>query len=71
VGPVTAGDRGDQTGFVHVSQAGAVPAGARFINVEVLMTAGGVGTFNDGYADNLSLVLTRDLSYLFLPFLAR
>jgi hypothetical protein len=55
LGPVTPADRSDQTGFVGVSATASVPVGARFANLTVHMAAS-VG-YNDGYADNLSLVL--------------
>jgi len=58
IGPVTPTDRGGKTGLVPRSKAGAVPAGAR--TVRILLTARRVvGTSDDGYIDNVSLVLSR------------
>ena len=56
IGPVTAADRNGQTTLLPRAAAGSVPAGTR--SIEVVMTATRQeGTFNDGYADNLSLSL--------------
>jgi hypothetical protein len=68
VGPVGPGDRNNATGFVHVSTTVPVPAGARGLLVAVSM-AGSTG-YNDGYADNISLVLTPAHA-LFLPLARR
>lgn len=56
IGPVTAADRGNVTGMLPRSANGSVPAGTRRIDVLLQMTRTG-GSNNDGYADNLSLVL--------------
>ncbi|MET7419691.1 hypothetical protein [Dactylosporangium sp. NPDC005555] len=50
---VTAADRGNVTGLLRRATAGAVPAGARTVRVEVVFTRAG-GTSNDGYADAIS-----------------
>lgn len=56
LGPVTPGDRGNDSQLLARTTNGLVPQGARFI--DVLMTATRLeGSYNDGYADNLSLVL--------------
>jgi hypothetical protein len=52
---VTAADRGNKTGLLFREQAGVVPTGTRSVLVELRAT-GSTG-LNDGYADNLSLVL--------------
>jgi hypothetical protein len=57
IGPVTATERADNTGLLPKSATGTVPAAARSVIVTLTMTRL-EGTANDGYADNLSLVLT-------------
>jgi len=56
IGPVSAADRADATGILSRSTTGAVPAQARTVEVQLLMTRT-TNTSNDGYADNLSLIL--------------
>jgi hypothetical protein len=57
IGPVTATDRSNQTGLLLRSSDGTVPSGTRKVLVVVSMVRTD-GTANDGYADNLSLVLS-------------
>lgn len=57
IGPVTNVDRGNLTGLLERSTAGPVPAGARTAVLTLLMTRL-AGSYNDGYADNLSFVVT-------------
>lgn len=57
VGPVTAADRGGVTGLQPRSGFVGVPAGARTVVVTLTHTRQS-GTYNDGYADNVSLVLS-------------
>ena len=57
--PVTAQERGGRTGFLARSQCTTVPAGTR--QFDVIITAqrtSGAGTYNDGYADNVTLTLS-------------
>lgn len=54
---VTAADRSNQTGLFKRGAVGDVPAGARTARVAVVMTRA-EGSYNDGYADALSLVLS-------------
>ncbi|MSQ27248.1 MAG: hypothetical protein EXR51_03795 [Dehalococcoidia bacterium] len=56
IGPVTVADRGFATGLMARSISGVVPMGARKAQVVLLFTRV-EGAYNDGYADNLSLVL--------------
>jgi hypothetical protein len=56
IGPVTPIDRGSRTSLLQRSVRGDVPRGTRTILVTVTMTRRD-GAYNDGYADNLSLVL--------------
>jgi hypothetical protein len=56
IGPVTATDRNNATGLLPRATSGIVPAGTRQIDVLLQMTRTG-GNSNDGYADNLALVL--------------
>jgi hypothetical protein len=65
IGPVSNSDRGNQTALLLRSVNGTVPAGTRTIVVELLMTRFD-GTDNDGYADNLSLVLVPEPATLLL-----
>lgn len=56
IGPVTNSDRSNLTALLLRSTTGTIPTGTRFIDVSLAMTRMD-GSFNDGYADNLSLVL--------------
>lgn len=58
LGPVLSADRGGVTGLFGRSTQGAIPIGTRSINLLLSMTRTS-GSYNDGYADNLSLVLQR------------
>lgn len=58
LGPVTSTDRAGATGLLFRSANGFVPTGARSVSVNLLMSRTD-GDYNDGYADNLSLVLTQ------------
>ncbi|MGE5277812.1 MAG: S-layer homology domain-containing protein [Acidobacteriota bacterium] len=63
IGPVLAADRNSVTGLLPRTAAGGVPAGTRSVRVDLIQT--GDGFYNDGYADNLSLVLVpQDASAL-------
>jgi eukaryotic-like serine/threonine-protein kinase len=58
LGPVTALERADQTGFKFRSSSMLVPAQTRRIQAALLLTRKtNAGQFNDGYADNLSIIL--------------
>jgi hypothetical protein len=57
IGPVLAAERNNTSGLLPRSTSGTVPAGTRSIDVVLLMTRLS-GTYNDGYADNLSFILT-------------
>ncbi len=57
IGPVTAADRANATGMLLRAAGGAVPVGTRTIDVVLQMTRLS-GSYNDGYADDLSLVLS-------------
>jgi hypothetical protein len=58
IGPVTAAERGGVTGLIPRSTGGIVPVGTRSVEIVLLMTRVD-GTFNDGYADNLSFALVQ------------
>lgn len=62
IGGVTSGDRGSQTGLLERSTSGIVPTGTRKIKVDLQMNRVGslFNSYNDGYADNLSLKLTAN-----------
>ncbi len=57
VGPVTSADRFNGTKLKLRSHNGAVPVGSRFARVVIGLTRA-EGSYNDGYADDLSLILT-------------
>lgn len=57
LGPVTAADRQDETGLVLQSITNVIPAGSAKAVVSLVMTKE-EGSYNDGYADNLSLTVT-------------
>lgn len=56
IGPVSAADRLSQTGLLFRSSSGTVPVGTSSIFFDLQMTRM-EGSYNDGYADNLSLTL--------------
>ena len=56
IGPVSSADRGGTSGLLFRSMNGFVPIGAQSVNVNLQMTRTD-GAYNDGYADDLSLVL--------------
>jgi hypothetical protein len=57
LGPVTLTDRNFATKLLERGATGTVPAGTRRIEIQLRMHRAD-GSFNDGYADNLSLVLS-------------
>jgi len=58
LGPVTPGDRGNQSGLFFRQQTGFVPVGTAQIKFDLSMERQGGGD-NDGYADNLVFSLTN------------
>lgn len=58
IGPVLASARGNTTGFLSQTAVGTLPPGTRSVRVELRMVRTD-GSYNDGYADNLLLVLSR------------
>jgi hypothetical protein len=56
LGPVSNTDRGNLTGLLFRETTGFIPVGARSVEVQ-LSAVRQAGSYNDGYADNLSLVL--------------
>jgi hypothetical protein len=60
--------RNNKTGLFSASAKGSVPVGTRYIQAYLNMTRAN-GTYNDGYADNLSLVLS--VSRLYLPLILK
>ena len=58
IGGFTAADRGNVTKLLPASAAGLLPSGTRLVDVTLTATRlSGAGPYNDGYADDLSLVL--------------
>ncbi len=57
IGPVTAAMRANKTDFLYRESIGMVPLGTRRLHTILSMNRGS-GSYNDGYADNLSLILT-------------
>lgn len=58
IGPVLSSDRNGMTTLLFRSTNGVVPTGTRSVNVNLQMTRL-AGSYNDGYADDLSLVLSQ------------
>jgi hypothetical protein len=58
IGPVTAADRQNKTGLFFRTKTGGVPRGTRSVRVTISATRL-VGASNDGYSDDISLVLSR------------
>ncbi|SVE53998.1 uncharacterized protein METZ01_LOCUS506852, partial [marine metagenome] len=58
IGPVTAAERNYITALMEQTATGSVPMGTRKISVRI--DAAWASGYNDGYADNLSLVLTAN-----------
>ncbi|HEX3468478.1 MAG TPA: hypothetical protein VHT05_10400 [Candidatus Elarobacter sp.] len=58
LGPVVAADRKGATGFVVKTSSDTVPKGARSATVTLTMTRAS-GSYNDGEADDVSLVLKK------------
>ncbi|MGZ4252023.1 MAG: hypothetical protein ACXVR2_01990 [Solirubrobacteraceae bacterium] len=56
IGPVTAADRNNTTALLPRSGSGTVPPGTRTVRVALTATKTD-GSYNDAYADNLSLTL--------------
>ena len=59
IGPVTPADRSSQTKLLFRVGSIGVPPHTRSIKVSLTMQRLAAGTFNDGYADSLGLVLRR------------
>jgi hypothetical protein len=57
IGPVSNTQRHNQTKFLSRSATGSVPGGAVSVFIVIRMTRVSGGPYNDGYADNLSLIL--------------
>jgi hypothetical protein len=57
LGPVTAEDRNDVTGFLKESTSGSVPKQAKTAYLQLSFTRES-GSYDDGYADSLSLKIT-------------
>jgi hypothetical protein len=56
IGPVTAGQRRGETKLLPRMAKTLVPSGTRSIKIEIVATRA-TGVYNDGYADDISLVL--------------
>ena len=57
IGPISAAQRGSVTKLLPVSKVISVPAGTRSVKVTIAAIRGS-GSYNDGYADNVSLRLS-------------
>jgi hypothetical protein len=66
IGPVLAVDRGSVTGLIFKQATNTVPGGTRSIRIQLQMIFS-TGAYNDGYADNLSLVFTIAPTLNILP----
>ena len=60
IGPVTTAERGGLTGLLFRSTTGSIPTGTRTIDFTLALTRVD-GSYDDGYADNLSFVATSSL----------
>lgn len=58
IGPVMAADRNNKTGLLLRETGSVVPAQARTVRITILLTRL-TPNYNDGYADNISFVLTN------------
>ena len=58
IGPVSTADRESITKLLQRSQEGIVPSGTHHLVISIAMTRT-EGNYNDGYVDNLSLILTQ------------
>lgn len=58
IGPVTEAQRGGHSKLLYRSKSGTVPKAARQVRVTLHMVRSD-GTYNDGYADNLRLTITK------------
>lgn len=58
IGSVLAAERGSRSGLIRKALSGTIPRNTRFIVVSLVMTRTD-GSYNDGYADDLSLILTK------------
>jgi hypothetical protein len=59
IGAPMPADRANETTLVPSLGVEAVPVGTRYIEVFLIATDGGDGAYGNGYADNLSLVLSQ------------
>lgn len=59
IGGVSPGERNDQTGLLFRTGSQLVPTGTRSIRAELVMNRVD-GSYNDAYADNVSLVLSSN-----------
>jgi alpha-L-arabinofuranosidase len=57
IGPITPANRNNATGLFYTQSKGPMPVNTSRIHVVLTMTRTN-GTFDDGYADNLSLILS-------------
>jgi hypothetical protein len=71
IGPVTAADRGRATKLLQRNASGDVPAGTRTVDVVLQLTGdpkrNASNSYNDAYADNLSLTLSAPMAAPALP----
>ncbi len=56
IGPVYSSERGDQTGLLLRDKQGYIPVGALSVSITLNLTRTD-GSYNDGYADNLSFAV--------------
>ncbi len=66
IGPVTSTNRNNATALLYRSTTNAVPSGTRIIQVLLIMTRV-EGNYNDGYADDISIVLTGEPRLILNP----
>ncbi len=66
IGPVMVADRNYKTGLLLRETGNVVPAQARSVRITILMTRL-TPNYNDGYADNISFVLTQSVQTTQVP----
>lgn len=61
LGPVYADERNNQTKLIKKSESLTVPSGTRKIKIEIIAEEKNVGSDVDGYADNISLIIKKEV----------
>lgn len=62
LGPVYAEERNNQTKLIKKSESLTVPSGTRKIKIEIIAEEQNLGSDVDGYADNISLIIKKEIT---------